>query len=155
MRLREKQNKCFGEKEPPFTAKSAKLTIICIHSNFITFLDTFYKVLHCIFSLMSCTSMYYWVAIVNGASIQSNPAMKEFIISFYLQNCTKIRLNPTSNAFKCRWFFQMRLTHQQLHIETRLKRGCSFSSHTSDHRGVSWNPGPLFIGASQRLKKTE
>lgn len=121
MRLREKQNKCFGEKEPPFTAKSAKLTIICIHSNFITFLDTFYKVLHCIFSLMSCTSMYYWVATVNGASIQSNPAMKEFIISFYLQNCTKIRLNPTSNAFKCRWFFQMRLRHQQLHIERRLK----------------------------------
>lgn len=121
MRLRQKQNKCFGEKEPPFTAKSAKLTIICIHSNFITFLDTFYKVLHCIFSLMSCTSMYYWVAIVNGASIQSNPAMKEFIISFYLQNCTKIRLNPTSNDFKCRWFFQMRLTHQQLHIERRLK----------------------------------
>lgn len=121
MRLRKKQNKCFGEKEPPFTAKSAKLTIICIHSNFITFLDTFYKVLHCIFSLMSCTSMYYWVAIVNGASIQSNPAMKEFIISFYLQNCTKIRLNPTSNAFKCRWFFQMRLRHQQLQIERRLK----------------------------------
>lgn len=121
MRLTEKQNKYFGEKEPPLTAKSAKLTIICIHSNFITFLDTFYKVLHCIFSLMSCTSMYYWVAIVNGASIQSNPAMKEFIISFYLQNCTKIRLNPTSNAFKCRWFFQMRLRHQQLHIERRLK----------------------------------
>ena len=121
MRLTEKQNKCFSEKEPPFTAKSAKLTIICIHSNFITFLDTFYKVLHCNFSLMSCTSMYYWVAIVNGASIQSNPAMKEFIISFYLQNCTKIRLNPTSNAFKCRWFFQMRLRHQQLHIERRLK----------------------------------
>lgn len=155
MRLREKQNKCFGEKEPPFTAKSAKLTIICIHSNFITFLDTFYKVLHCIFSLMSCTSMYYWVAIVNGASIQSNPAMKEFIISFYLQNCTKIRLNSTSNAFKCRWFFQMRLRHQQLHIERRLK-GVAFEVIIpSDHWGVTWNPGPLFIDASQRLKKTE
>lgn len=155
MRLREKQNKCFGEKEPPFTAKSAKLTTTCIHSNFITFLDTFCKVLHCILAL--CHAQACITEWLSSMEPEYNPIRqwKNLSFLFYLQNCTKIRLNPTSNAFKCRWLFPMRLKHQQLHIERRLRRGRSFSSHTSDHWGVTWNPGPLFIGASQRLKKTE